>query len=139
MKRRMPRARRGRQTGAVYVETLIVLPIVMFMFFCTWQLMNLLSAGLLVRHAAVAAVRAAAVVGPDSARYYGGQVENDVTGGSRFDQVHEAAWRALKAQPHFKQGGFEVNLSGSFLGKGLIKATVTAEYHCLFAYVNVVC
>jgi len=51
----------------------------------------------------------------------------------------EAAWRALKAQPHFKQGGFEVNLSGSFLGKGLIKATVTAEYHCLFAYVNVVC
>ena len=135
----MKQSKRRHQSGAVYVETLVVLPVVFFMFFCTWQLVDLLTASLVVRHAAISAARAAAVIGPDSPTFYGGQARDDVASGLRFDAVQDAAWMALKAHPHFSKGTSHVVVDGQFAGNNLVTAHVSADYSCHMPWVNVVC
>lgn len=133
------RARRRGNTGAIYVETVIVLPLIVYFSFLTWQLVDLAIAGYIVKHAAVCAARDAAVVGPDSVRFYGNQPQHVISSGARFDDVKEATWRALQAHKKFKQGAFNVQLSGSTTVGSMISATVNAEYPCLVPQLNAVC
>jgi len=135
----MNRKRNRRNTGAIYVETLITLPIVIYFGLITWQLIDLAIAGYIVKHAAICAARAAAVIGPDSTRFYGGQAQGDLTGGQRLADVQDATWRALQAHKHFTKGGFTVTLGGSQTVGGMIDATVSADYPCAVAGLNAVC
>jgi hypothetical protein len=125
--------------GSVLVETLISILVPIFFFFTTWQLADLLTAQLIIKHAAVVAARAAIVVGPDDPRFYGGQGVNDLSGGTRLDDVKNAAALVLAASPHFASGGFSVNLQGSFAPGGTVTATVAATYPCFSGWLNAVC
>src|SRR5688572_21198503 len=111
----MALGRRGRkQRGYIYVETIIVLPIVFYTGFTIWQLTDMLIAAYMVKHAAICAVRAAAVIGPDEPRHYGGEARHSLTGGKRFDEVKQATWRALQGQKHFTSSGLDLQVSGAF-------------------------
>jgi hypothetical protein len=139
-RRRSKLRQRRRQRGYIYVETIIVLPVVFYTGFTIWQLTDMLIASYMVKHAAICAVRAAAVIGPDEPRHYGGEARNSLAaGGQRFADVDEAAWRALQGQTHFKKGGYNVQVSGSFTPNGMIKATVSATYTCLMPGLNAAC
>jgi hypothetical protein len=130
---------RSRSTeGAVFVETLIAVLVPIYFFFSTWQLTDLLTAQLIVKHAAVVAARAAIVVGPDDPRFYGGQGENQFSG-VRLDDVKSAAAMVLAASPHFSRGGFSVAIDGTFGRDGALTATVRADYPCFSPWLNMVC
>ncbi len=131
---------RRSTAGSVYVETLIAILVPFFFFFIIWQLADLLTAQLIVKHAAVAAARAAIVVGPDDERFYEGEEPNQFEeNGVRFRDVTTAAALILAASPHFHPPSPEVKLSGKFGPEGQLTATVTAEYHCLSGWLNVAC
>jgi len=130
---------KGRERGAVYVETLIGLPVVIYFFLQLWQLLDLYTAHLVVQHAAVAAVRAAVVVGPDDPRFYSNQALDDLSGGERLDDVKTAAALVLGAIPAFQAAGFKVELSGTFEANQEITAKVTADYACRVAALNPAC
>jgi len=135
-----PRRGRGRQRGAIFVETLIVLPIIVYFGLVMWQLVDAMNASYLVRHAALAAARAAAVIGPDESQYYGGQAKNDLSGGQRLADVQEAVKRILEANNHFKNlGQYSVTISGGTSAGSMSTATVDAEYDCLMPALNVAC
>jgi hypothetical protein len=135
----MNRASRRRQRGMIYIETLITLPLVFYFFLVTWQLIDMMVAGYMVKHAAVCAARAAAVVGPDEPRHYGNQTRGDLSSGPRFDDVNEATWRALKPHKHFRKDLFKLKLEGGGTAASMVKATVNAEYKCNMPALNVVC
>src|SRR5258706_6486363 len=90
------RSRRRRSSGLVYVEALVTLPVVIYFPMITIQLADYFVAVLLTKHAAIAAARAAAVVGPDNPSYYGGQAPG--LGGRRLADVKQAAALALAAK-----------------------------------------
>lgn len=131
------RRRPAHQRGAVYVETLITLPIVIYFALITWQLADLFLAHLFVKHAAQCAARAAAVIGADDPIYYGGQSLDDLDGGARLEDVREAASRALA--PRFGTGSFDVKLSGQRSVGQMLTARVSATYKCHVPALNVVC
>jgi hypothetical protein len=133
------RKRRAQNTGAIYVETLITLPIVMYFALITWQLIDLAIAGYLARHAAICAARAAATIGPDSNRHYGGQSQDDIAGGQRHEAIREAANRALQGNKHFTTGNFGLVMGGSTNLGGMVSATLTVDYTCKLAALNAVC
>jgi Flp pilus assembly protein TadG len=85
------RARRS-QRGEIYFESLIAIPIVLFFFVQVWQLNELFVANLVLGHAANAAARAAAVVGPDDPARYDDEDVDDLSDGTvRMDDVTMAA------------------------------------------------
>jgi hypothetical protein len=130
---------RGEGTrGSILVETLVAVLVPIFFFFSTWQMADFLTAQLIVKHAAVAAARAAIVVGPDDPRFYGGQGVNGFSG-LRLDDVKNAAALVLGASPHFAASGFNVDVQGSFGPGGSVTATVNAAYPCFSAWLSMVC
>jgi hypothetical protein len=132
--------RRRRQRGAVFVETLIVLPIIFHFGLVMWQLVDAMNASYLVRHAALSAARAAAVIGPDDPQYYGGQAKHDLASGQRLGDVKEAVKRIVEANAHFKKlGHYSVSITGTPSAGSMITATVEAEYDCLVPALNVAC
>jgi Flp pilus assembly protein TadG len=129
---------RPSSRGVVYVETLIAFPVILLMFFVTWQLFDYLTAHLIVRHAAVCAARAAAVIAPDEPSYYNGQPKDDLAGGQRLSDVRNAAVEVLDAHPHLTNTSVSVAVDG-FSQDSLVTVRVSVEYHCLLHYVNAVC
>ena len=92
--------------GAAYTEILIALVPLLFFFLALYQYVQLSTADLVVRRAAHAAVRAAVVVYPDEARYYGGAPKS-----ARSPYVEEAARRTLFAVPELDMAGLRVSLT----------------------------
>src|SRR6266545_2851686 len=134
----MTRKHRRNSRGVLYVETLITLPVVIYFALITWQLIDLMIACYMVRHAAISAARAAAVIGPDEPRHYGDQARDDLSGGQRLEDVRKATWRALKAHRHFTESGFELKLDGSTSPNAMLKASVSATYTCYVPALNAV-
>ena len=133
--------RSGRAPGAqgvVYVETLVALLTPIFFFFTIWQLVDLFTAQLILKHAAVVAVRAASVVGPDDPRFYGGQAKDQPNRGTRLDDVKSAAALVLVASPHFRSVP-NVRVEGTFTADSAVTVTVETEYLCLSGWLNMVC
>lgn len=133
----MSRTESGTE-GAIFIETLIAIMVPVYFFFITWQLTDLFTAQLILKHAAVAAARAAVVVGPDDPRFYDGQPANSFTG-LRLDDVKSATALVLAASPHFVAGGFKLDLQGTFEQGGMLTAVVEASYPCFSPWLNVVC
>ena len=75
-RRRSPRGR--RLAGAIYVEFLVVFPIMLMFFLSLLQLAQLYVANLAVEHAATRASRAAIVILPDDPAHYDGQAMHQV-------------------------------------------------------------
>jgi Flp pilus assembly protein TadG len=133
---------RAASRGAIYVETIVALPIVLYFFFVTWQLFDMFAANLIVRHAADAAARAAAVVGPDDPSYYNGQSVDDLSGGERLQAVTNAALAVLVAHPHLKGTSVSVSvgpITPESLTPFLVTAQVEATYKCYVPWLNAVC
>jgi hypothetical protein len=130
---------RVRAGGSVYVETLITLPVVIFMFFTSWQVIDMLTAATILRHAAIVAARSAAVVGPDEGYYYGDQPVGDIQSGNRNDDIVDAVSLVLRAEPHFRDNTFTLDLSGDLKENTMVTAKLSAPYYCLFPYLNAVC
>jgi hypothetical protein len=125
--------------GSVYVETLIAVLVPITFFFSTWQQIDLFTAQLILKHAAVAAARAAIVVGPDDPRFYEDQAVNDLSkGGPRYRDVERAAALVLAAAPNL-QTGLGVDIEGSTSGTSPITAKVTTDYACHGGWLNLVC
>lgn len=76
--RLLKRKRANRTAGAIYVEFLVVFPIMLFFFLSLLQLAQIYVANLAVEHAATRASRAAIVILPDDPAYYDGQAQNQV-------------------------------------------------------------
>ena len=144
------RARSGEH-GAVLTETLIVFPPVFFLFIGLIQLVEMQAAGLLVRRAAGAAVRAAVVVLPDNDDFYDCDKApsigegNSVPGGADaclFADVVDAARIVLRAGQGFRMdrgANPSVTLSGAFSGHNPVTARVSASYHCFVPPLGFVC
>ena len=94
----------GRSTaGAVYVEFLIAFFPLFFFFLALVQFIFLETAHLITKHAAVKAVRAAAVVLADDPKYYGKVPVGSFTGARKID-IERAArvpLSALEFRPEF--------------------------------------
>jgi hypothetical protein len=123
--------------GSVFVETLIAVVVPVLFFFVAWQLVDLFTAQLVLKHAAVAAARAAIVVGPDERRFYGGQGENEIGKGDRHTDIEAAAALVLAAAPNLVT--FGVELKGTPSGNNPITAAVSADYACHGGWLSLVC
>ncbi len=125
--------------GSVFVETLIAVLVPVIFFFSTWQLIDLFTAQLILKHAAVSAARAAIVVGADDPRFYDGQAVNDLSkGGPRHRDVERAAALVLAAAPNL-QTGLRVDIEGNADGNSPITATVTSDYACHGGWLSLAC
>jgi hypothetical protein len=135
----MTRARkRRRAAGVIYVEALIAIPVVVLFFFVLWQLTELFTAHLILKHAAAAAARAAAVVGPDDPQYYQGEevdaMDTDADG-SRLGDIKKAAMVILAASPSLDRC---VQVEAALVAapgsseKNIAEVTVTAWFVCWF-------
>jgi len=131
--------RRAQARGSVYVETLITLPVVLFMFFTSWQVIDVLTASTILRHAAIVAARSAAVVGPDEGYYYSNEPLDQIQSGLRNNDIVDAASLVLRAEPHFRDNTFTLDLSGDLKENTMVTAKLSAPYYCLLPYVNAVC
>jgi hypothetical protein len=107
-------------------------------FFVTWQLVDLFTAQLILKHAAVAAARAAIVVGPDDRRFYGGEARDQFAdGGQRLGDVKRAAALVIGAAPNLV--AFGVEIQGSPKDNNPITAVVKADYACHGGWLSYVC
>jgi hypothetical protein len=128
---------RATSRGAIYIETLVVLPVLTAFFFVTWQLFDLLTAHLVLRHAAVAAARAAAVIGQDAPNYYNDEPADDFPqGGARLGDVTRAAAQVVAAHPNLDPPRVTAEVGGDLSTVGVI---VTSTYHCRYTLTQVVC
>lgn len=130
---------RRRRRGLVYVETLIAMPVVFYFAMVSMQLTDYFGGVILAKHAAIAAARAAAVVGPDDPKYYGGQAVNDLSGGARLAEVRKAAQLALWSKKQFQTSGFTLNVNvpgGKF---AMVSVKLNVDYQCYVPYMNAVC
>lgn len=116
---------RRDETGAVMVEYLVAFLPVIFSFLATWQLLEVCAADLIIRRAASAAARGAAVVLPDDPSFYDQWHPQDVPGsddehfdfhpppntfvGRRKMDIEVAVAQILDASPHFSSD-FSVKL-----------------------------
>lgn len=121
--------------GAVFVEHLIAFVPILFFGLSVWELIELWAGDLVVRRAATAAARAAAVVLADDPRFYGGVPVNQYRGQRRSD-VELAAALVLGTSPHFLSRP-EVKVSVG--ADNELSASVTAAFHCFTGWVSVVC
>jgi hypothetical protein len=92
-----PALRRARSRGAVFLETLVVLPILLAFVLGTIQLALLLGARLLVTRAAERAARAAAVVATDAPRFADGAERGDFSARSPRTRIVRDAVRLMLA------------------------------------------
>jgi hypothetical protein len=83
--------------GAVYTEALIAIPVLLFFFSASLQLAYLSIASLLLRHAAVAAARSAAVIVPDAPSAFGDGSAAGTTSGGRIAAVQKSATAVMIA------------------------------------------
>jgi len=116
--------------GAAYVEFIIAIMPMLILFWGIMQLNGLLLADLVVRHAAVHAVRAAIVCDSEVTSAGGPQSKGQLeqSGGCSW----EAANLTLGAIHSFgAPPDFTVDVEGaSPSGNGKVTATVSATYHC---------
>jgi Flp pilus assembly protein TadG len=126
--------------GSAYVEFIIALVPMFTVFWGFAQLNGMLLADLVVRHAAVNAVRAAIVCDSDAHPQDGAELAKP--GGCSY----EAAKKTLSAIKSFSPGGsgdpqMTVSVDGAkTTGNDDVTVTVTAFYHCLVPFVGgVVC
>ena len=112
-------ARAGRK-GAVYVEFLIAIVPMLTLFWGLLQMNGLLLADLVVRHAAMMAVRAAVVCDSDK----------DTSGESgAHDCAQQAAEATCKSVRSIR--GLSVHVTGaSVTGNAPVTVTVSANYYC---------
>lgn len=94
---RRPLSRRRSRRGAVFLETLVVLPVLLAFVLGTAQLALLVWARLLVTRAAERAARAAAVVASDAPRYADGAERGDFTPNSPRTRLVRDAVRLMLA------------------------------------------
>jgi hypothetical protein len=125
------------QNGAVFVEQLIVFLPVLYFALVAYQVIELCTANVIVKHAAFAAARAAVVVLPDNPNKYGGAEINQFVGQKKA-AVRRAAEMILSVDPNFNLGNFSVQISGNS-GNGPLTAVVQADFRCLASFVNIVC
>jgi Flp pilus assembly protein TadG len=111
------------QRGAVTVETLVALPLVLLCFLGVYQLTLLYSAHLVVQRSASAAARAAAVFLADDPSFHTGGVD-------REQYAREAARRVLLAAPGFDPGTLKVDVAGDRESFALLTATVETRVRC---------
>jgi len=123
----------------VYVETLIALPVVFYFTMVTMQLSDYFCGVILVKHAALAAARAAAVVGPDDPKYYGGQALNDLSGGARLAEVRKAAELALASKKQFQGAGFTLDVNAPAGHFDMVTVKVSIDYQCAIPFMSAVC
>jgi hypothetical protein len=135
---RLRKARR-RAVGVVYVETLVALPVVIYFAMTTVQLVDYMLSSFLVKHAAIAAARAGAVIGSDNPKLYGGQALNDLNGGQRLTESRKAVAQALQAKEQFKDGGFTLSFDASRTAHEMITARLSVNYKCLLSSLNAIC
>jgi hypothetical protein len=129
--------------GTIYIEYLItVIPVLAF-FVATWQFIELATADLVLRRAASAAARAAAVVLPDDPLFYRGENGPDA---KKMEDVELAAKEILGTMcvPGIATvpSGFtdaDVSVSPDRTPGEPITATVTAQFHCAMGWASMVC
>jgi Flp pilus assembly protein TadG len=124
--------------GALFVEHLIAFLPVMYLFLCTWQLIELFTTDLIVRRAANAAVRAAVVVLPDDPNAFGRDTGINTYTGLRREYVQRAAELVLMAAGNIEDN-VEVQVSGTFSEHNPVTAEVRARFRCTASWVNIVC
>jgi hypothetical protein len=137
------RRTRRSQRGEVYFETLITVPVVLFFFVQVSQLNELFVANLVLGHAANAATRAAAVVGPDDPKRYDGEDVDDLSDGTvRMDDVTLAAQIVAAAAPTLDPDSVTVVCDQTSLApdnrNAPLDATVSADFKCPW-WLNLVC
>jgi hypothetical protein len=131
--------RRGvlrHEGGAVFVEHLLALSPVLVLALFAWQSVELWRGDLLVRHAALAAARAAVVVLPDDPAFYGG-AEVDRFTGERRAEIELAAALVLAHDPQFS-GKPVVQLDHALRHEPLT-VSVSAAYGCSPAWARGFC
>ena len=122
--------------GAVYVEFLVAfLPLFIF-FECLVQLSGMLTAKLVVQHAAVTATRAAVVVLYDDPQYYGDEKVGSATG-QRLEAIELAAaipMRAVRSiidyEVTFPSQAGGTDSRTDFGRDDLVRVRVKAMYRC---------
>lgn len=127
---------RQEARGAVFVEHCIVLVPVLVLALSTWQLVELWVGDLVLRRAAGAAARAAAVVLPDDPAFYG-EVPAGELAGARRAQIELAAALVVATSPYFRSKP-RVELSAA-AGHGVLSAHVSAPFDCVFGWLALVC
>jgi hypothetical protein len=115
--------------GAVYVEFLIAFLPIFFFFLGLVQLVFVQTANLIVKHAAVKAVRAAVVVLPDDPQFYGGVPVGSFSGQRQTDIEH-AAQIPLATMGLAQAAAATVTIDGLYARNALLTATVTYQYNC---------
>ncbi len=123
------------QTGAVYVETLVVYVPLMLLFFGTFQLGELAAASLVLRRATSAAARAATVVLPDDPARYGTPIHEFA--GRRREDIEAAANMIAEAAPQLE----DVSVSVSAVDGATTEFTTTVDavFVCKGAVTALVC
>jgi hypothetical protein len=127
--------------GAVMVESLIAIPLLLFFFAMIVQMAYVSIASVIVQHSAVVAARSASVIIPDEPTAFSDGSEVGSSGGDRLATIEDAARFPLKAlQPlPMQHSGFDpstlkVKLEGaegdSFSSEGVVRAYVTFPYQC---------
>ncbi len=116
------------ERGAVFVEKLIVILPLLFIFFATWELAEVAAAKFVVERACSAASRAAMVVLPDDPQFYDGEPVGSY-GGKRRDDIELSAGMVLSAIPQLGSD-FAVDVSQPTGSLGTIDVSLTAPYGC---------
>lgn len=130
------RAGATSEAGAVYVEYLVAIVPFLLLGLSGLQLVELWTGQIVVRRAASAAVRAAAVVLPDDPRFYDDVPANRFEG-ARKRAIELAAALVLVPSPQFEDlVGVELELPPN---RALLTATVHARFACSLGFVGVVC
>lgn len=120
---------RRPRAGAVYVEFLIAFFPVFFFFLSLVQLIFLQTASLIVHHAASKAVRAAVVVLPDDAKYYGDVPVGSFTGQRKTD-IERAAQIPLGPMGLIEAKAAKITIEGGYSRNAMLTAKVEYQYHC---------
>lgn len=116
------------ERGAVLAELLLVYLPVLLAFFSFWQLSELLVGQLVVKRAASAAGRAAAVVLADDPAFYEGD-NSEAFAGLRRRDIELAAGLVLATSPHFTSS-FTVSVDATPGGFEPLRVSVAAEFRC---------
>lgn len=106
------------------VETLVVCLMLLVFFAGTWQLGELASAQLVVRRAASAASRAAAVALGDD------RESCELTPEEKELRIHVAASLVLRAAPHAELSEVRYQLQGTQSGEQNVRVDLRVQYRC---------
>jgi hypothetical protein len=144
--RRSARRSRSGERGAVMVESLVAIPMLLAFFAMIVQLAYLSIASLTVQHAAVVAARSASVIIPDMPTAFDDQSKVGAAEGDRLAAITEAVTKtiaALKPLPTMSLQGesaFQPDAkvvllkdgkeAKDFEPEGVVQARVEYEYTC---------